>query len=144
MFKKLRGNLILIGLLGLVWLWIRRPKSPEEGRKLSTIEIPVETAEIVVPEEVQPPKPASKIGAVKAEAKTVTRSKKAAAKADDLTVISGIGPKISGVLNAAGITRYTQLAGADVAQLWQILEKAGIRLAKPENWIEQAKTLSKE
>ena len=67
MFKKLRGNLILIGLLGLVWLWIRRPRSEQSGSKINTIEIPVETA-----------------------------------------------------------------------------KKAGIRLAKPESWIEQAKTLKKE
>ena len=144
MLKKLRGNLILIGLLGLVWLWIRRPK-PEGGNKGTTIEIPVEIAPIVIPDEEQPPIPASKIGPVKATAKTVTRSKKpVAVEPDDLTVISGIGPKISGVLNAAGITRFTQLAEADAAQLWQILEKAGIRLGKPESWIEQAKALHKE
>lgn len=144
MFKKLRGNLILIGLLGLVWLWIRRPKS-EAGNKGKTIEIPVETAKIVIPAEDQLPTPVSKIGPAKARAKTVSRKKStSSAKPDDLTAISGIGPKISGVLNTAGFTRYAQLAGADVAQLRQILEKAGIRLAKPETWIEQAKTLQKE
>ena len=144
MFRKLRENLILIGLLGLVWLWIRRPKL-EEGSKVNSIEIPVETAEIVIPAEEQSPAPVSKIGPVKARAKTASRSKKPViAKPDDLTVISGIGPKISTVLNTAGITRYAQLAKANPAQLREILEKAGIRLAKPESWIEQAKALHKE
>ena len=144
MFKKLRGNLILIGLLGLAWLWIRRPKT-EQGGKVNSIEIPVETAEIVIPAEEQSPAPVSKIGPVKARAKTAARSKKpVVAKPDDLTVISGIGPKISTVLNTAGITRYAQLAKANPAQLQEILEKAGIRLAKPESWIEQAKALHKE
>jgi predicted flap endonuclease-1-like 5' DNA nuclease len=143
MLKKLRGKFFLIILLGLLWLWLRRQQSEESG-KVGSIEIPVETSKIVLPAEEQPSMPVSKIEPVTATVKTVARKKKSAAKPDDLTVINGIGPKISAVLNAAGITRYNQLAKADAAQLWEILEKASIRLAKPESWIEQAKTLHKE
>jgi hypothetical protein len=58
---------------------------------------------------------------------------------DDLTRIQGIGPKISEVLRAAGIAGYAQLASADVDRLNQILDEAGIRLADPGTWPEQAR-----
>ena len=61
---------------------------------------------------------------------------------DDLKQIEGIGPKLSSVLQAAGITTFAQLAEASTAQLEQILEAADpnlLRLAKPTTWPEQAK-----
>jgi predicted flap endonuclease-1-like 5' DNA nuclease len=61
---------------------------------------------------------------------------------DDLTAIEGIGPKISGVFQAAGLTTFAQLAEASVGQLEQILEEADpnlLRLAKPATWPEQAR-----
>jgi predicted flap endonuclease-1-like 5' DNA nuclease len=57
---------------------------------------------------------------------------------DDLKRIEGIGPKISGVLQEAGITTFAQLAGADVGRLRQILREAGVRVANPTTWPEQA------
>lgn len=59
---------------------------------------------------------------------------------DDLTKIEGIGPKISQLLNEAGISTYTQLAEADIAALIKILNNAGPRygLADPSSWPEQA------
>lgn len=58
--------------------------------------------------------------------------------ADDLKRIEGIGPKISGVLQEAGITTFAKLAAADVGRLKQILKDAGVRLAFPGTWPEQA------
>jgi hypothetical protein len=59
---------------------------------------------------------------------------------DDLTRIEGIGPKISGLLNAAGITTFAQLGTADLSRLVQILEEADLAgLANPNTWPEQAK-----
>jgi predicted flap endonuclease-1-like 5' DNA nuclease len=57
---------------------------------------------------------------------------------DDLKRIEGVGPKISGVLRSAGIVSFDQLASTDVAQLREILTQAGIRLADPATWPEQA------
>ena len=57
---------------------------------------------------------------------------------DDLERIEGIGPKIAGLLQAAGITTFSQLASADVGRLKQILSDAGIRIADPTTWAEQA------
>jgi len=61
-------------------------------------------------------------------------------KPDDLQAIEGIGPKIAGVLQAAGITNFADLAQADVGRLSQILTEAGIsRISDPSTWPEQAK-----
>jgi len=58
---------------------------------------------------------------------------------DDLKRIEGIGPKFSEVLGQAGITTFAQLAGTGVERLKQIIQKAGLRLADPTTWPEQAK-----
>ena len=63
------------------------------------------------------------------------------AVSDDLKRIEGIGPKISGVLQEAGIMTYIQLADAGVSRLEEILEEADPRLrrlANPATWPEQA------
>ena len=58
---------------------------------------------------------------------------------DDLKRVEGIGPKISSVLQAAGITTFAQLAATDVSRLKQILTEADlITLADPTTWPEQA------
>jgi len=57
---------------------------------------------------------------------------------DDLTEIEGIGPKIRQVLAKAGIATFAQLAAAEVEELQRALDQAGIRLAFPGTWPEQA------
>ncbi len=57
---------------------------------------------------------------------------------DSLTKIEGIGPKISSVFHAAGITTFAKMAESEVDALQQILDDAGIRLGNPETWPEQA------
>jgi len=56
-----------------------------------------------------------------------------------LTLLEGIGPKIASVLQTAGITTFAQLAGADLGHIEQILQDAGLRLADPSTWAEQAR-----
>ncbi|MGD9315849.1 MAG: 4Fe-4S dicluster domain-containing protein [Anaerolineae bacterium] len=83
----------------------------------------------------------------KAEAAAAAKAKKEAepttpAGPDDLVRIEGIGPKISEVLQGAGITTYAQLAGTDVDRIKQILEEADpklLQLADPATWPRQAK-----
>jgi small subunit ribosomal protein S2 len=61
------------------------------------------------------------------------------AQADDLEMIEGIGPKIAGVLKAAGIVTFADLAAADTSRLAEILEQEpNLRLADPGTWPEQA------
>jgi ribosomal protein L30 len=81
--------------------------------------------------------------AVDAEAALVVvarPSKKVARKTtgDDLQAIEGIGPKISSVLNGAGITTFAQLSEATPVHLSTIMQEAKVRLANPETWPEQA------
>jgi predicted flap endonuclease-1-like 5' DNA nuclease len=61
--------------------------------------------------------------------------------ADDLQRIEGIGPRIAGVLQEAGITTFARLAEMQPGQIEEVLAKADprlARLARPETWPEQA------
>jgi len=59
---------------------------------------------------------------------------------DDLVVIEGIGPVISGLLNKNGIYTFAQLAGASANSLRSMLDSGGprFRIANPETWPTQA------
>lgn len=65
-------------------------------------------------------------------------------KLDDLTLVEGIGPKISQLCNGIGITTWRQLADADVADLQSMLDAAGSRYSvhKPGTWPQQASLLA--
>ncbi len=58
--------------------------------------------------------------------------------ADDLKRIEGIGPKISGVLNTAGIMTFAQLAETTVEELARIMEEGEVKISFPETWPGQA------
>jgi predicted flap endonuclease-1-like 5' DNA nuclease len=58
--------------------------------------------------------------------------------ADDLKRIEGVGPKIAGILGDNGITTFAGLAATEPEQLQELLITAGIRLAHPGTWPEQA------
>ncbi|MFK7807827.1 MAG: 50S ribosomal protein L27 [Saprospiraceae bacterium] len=61
-------------------------------------------------------------------------------ESDDLKKIEGIGPKISELLNNAGIFTFKQLADTDVEKLKAVLEAAGSRYRthNPSTWSRQA------
>ncbi|MBL8357097.1 MAG: DUF4332 domain-containing protein [Delftia acidovorans] len=64
----------------------------------------------------------------------------AVAADDDLKLIEGIGPKIAGLLQAAGIRSFAQLAAMTPAAIQPLLDAAGpsYRIADPLTWPEQA------
>lgn len=63
--------------------------------------------------------------------------------ADNLKRIEGIGPKISSLLQEAGIATFAQLAATDVSRIQEILAAADLRgLADPTTWPGQAKLAS--
>lgn len=68
------------------------------------------------------------------------------AEKQDLTQIEGIGPKISGVLQEAGILNFAMLAEASVDRLREILAAAGsrYRIADPSTWPQQARLAAEE
>jgi len=60
---------------------------------------------------------------------------------DDLKRIEGVGPKIAGVLQAAGIATFAQLAASNADQIEQTLNDADpnlANLADPTSWPQQA------
>lgn len=63
---------------------------------------------------------------------------------DDLTVVEGIGPKISELCSGIGVTTWRQLADTDVADLQSMLDAAGSRYTvhKPGTWPQQAELLA--
>jgi predicted flap endonuclease-1-like 5' DNA nuclease len=69
--------------------------------------------------------------------------KKKGDTADDLKLIEGIGPALEKLLNENQIFSFDQLANKNVAELEEILEKAGprFRVHVPETWPEQAALL---
>jgi len=82
---------------------------------------------------------------------TPTKTRKITVKAtiatnDDLTQVTGIGPKLASILNNAGIYTFKLLAATDLATLKSILQDAGTRYAKfdPKPWRAQAKKLAKK
>ncbi len=69
---------------------------------------------------------------------------KAAAEGDDLTKLTGVGPKLAEVLVEGGFTTYAEVAAASVEAIQKVLEAAGSRYASkdPQPWIEEAKALA--
>lgn len=86
-------------------------------------------------------KAAPKKEEVKKAAPKKVAPKKSAVKGDDLKKIEGIGPKIAGIFNDAGIMTFAELAGTSVDKLKEILTAAGPRYASknPGSWPKQAK-----
>ena len=84
-------------------------------------------------------KPATK-NAEATKKSTVKTSVPTEVKADDLTLIEGIGPKIAELLIAGGISTFKELAAAKPAAVKTILDAAGKRyqMHDPATWPKQA------
>lgn len=96
----------------------------------------------VIPFEEEAPASAKaepKKTAAKAET-PAKESKKAAAKADDLTVIEGVGPKIAEVFANAGLVSFADVAAKTADELKAILTDAGdqFNTAVTDTWAQQA------
>jgi predicted flap endonuclease-1-like 5' DNA nuclease len=62
---------------------------------------------------------------------------------DDLTLIKGIGPAMARSLHDLGVTSFAQLAEANPEELRQRAEEAGLVLADPKSWREQARAAAR-
>jgi NADH-quinone oxidoreductase subunit E len=58
---------------------------------------------------------------------------------DDLEIIEGVGPRVAGLLRAAGIVSFGDLAGAPLERLHHILEENHLQMVDPASWAEQAR-----
>jgi len=72
---------------------------------------------------------------------TITATANNLLRADDLTLIEGIGPKIKTLFHNAGITTWYQLSQKTPDQLNEILLKSdlGLQMHDPLTWPEQAR-----
>lgn len=64
---------------------------------------------------------------------------------DDLRQIKGVGPKLNGLLNSLGVTRFDQIAAwgdSDIAEVDGYLGSFKGRISR-DNWVEQADYLAK-
>ena len=102
-------------------------------------EAPAAVEETVVAKEKPAAEPAvEKKQASKGGKITLPSGKKVAQ--DDLKLVEGVGPKIEGLLNDAGIHTWADLANADQDKLQAILDEAGsrYRMHDPATWAKQA------
>lgn len=119
--------LLVVPILGLLvillWVWLQRTPKQKE--------IPLAQKEET--------KPAATAASRAAAAPATPAEPAVPPKPDDLKRIEGIGPKISALLQEAGISTFAQLAAAEASRLEEILAEAGLSaLAKPATWPEQA------
>jgi len=109
-----------------------------DGTELAKADAPVISAPVALAASGSPAAtaPAKKAAKVRGKARDGS---------DDLELIEGIGPKIAGLLKAAGIDTFDALAKAPVEKIHEVLEAGGSKfnLAKPETWAEQAALAAK-
>ena len=91
------------------------------------------------PAKKEAPKVEEKPKTAKPEKITLPSGKKV--NQDDLKLVEGIGPKIEGLLNDAGINTWQELADAPEEKIQAILDEAGprYRMHDPATWSKQAK-----
>lgn len=119
----------------VLWLWLRRRS------QISTSQVAREHPEIILPEI----ETATLETTVPSETTKQSPSKPAPAKVPErLERIEGIGPKVAGLLNEAGIRTYAQLAESDVEHLRQIMQANRLNFINPATWPEQARLAASE
>jgi predicted flap endonuclease-1-like 5' DNA nuclease len=112
------GFQLAVGIGMLVWYWTRFQEQKGETPFGKGVKLPPEDMEepVISSSEDEP------VG-----------------EPDDLTLIWGIGPRVSVALQGAGVSRFTQLADMDGDQILDVLRGAGVRLANTQSWPEQAR-----
>lgn len=125
-------------------------KNSELQSALSTAQASPAPVQVVVQETVAEPEPVA-IEAIPeepavpvVETALVAEAESASDGKDDLTRLNGIGPKLAEAMDAAGISRYTQLAALSVEEVNGRLAASGIRYSKAtaESWAAQAQLAS--
>ncbi|MBK8700860.1 MAG: glycoside hydrolase family 13 [Saprospiraceae bacterium] len=107
----------------------------------SVLSLPAVEEKVIIVKE-----PANKAAEKKEAAPKKEAVAKKAVKADDLTLIEGIGPKIAEILTAAGVSTFATLGSSKKGELTKLLTAAGSRYAMhdPATWAQQAKLAAAE
>ena len=114
----------------------RRSRRGGSGGGAST-EATTETVETATDETENTEMAAESPVVEEAEVIEETVAEEAPAKADNLTKIEGIGPKIAETLAAAGVATYADLAGTDVEKIADIIKHVRGKHV-PDTWPKQA------
>ena len=126
-------------------------RKKRKNRSYVSVDPIVEVAVAEAPAKKAPKKEeAPKAEEVKVETKAKVKEEapkaetKPDAKGDDLTKLTGVGPKLAEILTEGGFTTYAKVAAASVEAIQKVLEAAGSRYASkdPAPWIEEAKGLA--
>lgn len=126
---------ILIGLFFLFWPR-RRGRSDAERLRPQTEPAPPPYK----PPAVQPQPEKKPAVTVSRAAPEPAPPKPLEDRADDLTLLEGIGPKIAAALNAAGIKTYARLSALPPQEIERIVKAAGVRMVgHAESWPRQAR-----
>lgn len=164
--SNLTNSLLLVGIafivIGIIaWLVMVRPweefddlqtplytghHEPDAHAAPEVPAVPTGAAPVVTSAEaVEAAEPAEAAEAAEAAPATAAAEEPAAAEAapiaDDLTAISGIGPKTAEALASAGITSYAQVAAMSEDELAETARAHGARVGSAEGWPEQAQAL---
>lgn len=86
---------------------------------------------------------AVQVSAAESKPEVQTLVAEASAAPDDLKLISGVGPKLEGVLHQAGITRFDQIANLTAAQITDLNDVLNFKgRIERDDWVGQATRLA--
>lgn len=116
------------------------PKATPKKAEAPKAEAPAKEEKKAAPKKEAPKAEAKKAPAKKASGKIELPNGKKF-KVDDLKIVEGVGPKIAGLLNDAGINTWEELAEAPTEKVQQVLDDAGprYRMHDPATWSKQAR-----
>ncbi|WP_437127411.1 50S ribosomal protein L27 [Maribellus mangrovi] len=119
-------------------------RKKRKNRSYVSVDPIVEVATAVAEAPAKKAAPKAEVPKVEAKPEVKEEAPKAEAKADDLTKLTGVGPKLAEILAEGGFTTYAEVAAASVEAIQKVLEAAGSRYASkdPQPWIEEAKGLA--
>ncbi len=143
-FKKRKENKTYVSIVPFqeVAETVAKAPTPKTAPVAEAPEAPLMVTEqpkpVVQQEEKEKPAPKASTG------DKITLPSGQTVKADDLKVIEGIGPKIAGLLQEAGVNTWAALANANIEKLKDILAEAGSRykMHDPTTWAKQAQLAS--
>jgi predicted flap endonuclease-1-like 5' DNA nuclease len=117
--------------------------SPPKAEPLVTTPPPAAATPVPAPSTAAPAKAKPKASAPKPKS-TPPKAASAPSKPDDLTVIEGIGPKMSTALVAGGLDSFAKLSQASEEQIRAAIEAGGMRFAPGvPTWAQQASLAAK-
>jgi predicted flap endonuclease-1-like 5' DNA nuclease len=136
----------IIGVATGWWAWARyRVEADYDGADYEVEAAPAPAPEpVTVPIAAPPPPPMPAAAPVAALGLTAIGIPAAIGAADNLMAIKGIGPKLNGILNGLGVTRFDQIAAwgpAEVDKVDDHLEDFRNRIGRDE-WVPQAQLLA--